>query len=70
MTGYKEIKLAAAAQNRTVSNYLETAARSFILEEKFVSDEEMSEILAYPEFDRNIKDALADIKKGRFKFVQ
>ncbi|MBE7439157.1 MAG: CopG family transcriptional regulator [Spirochaetales bacterium] len=67
---YKAIKLAASAQNRTVSNYLETAARSFILEEQFVSDEEMSEIIAHPHFDRNFKNALADVKKGHFEFVR
>ncbi|WP_036041674.1 hypothetical protein [Leptospira alstonii] len=33
---YKAIKHAASTQNRTVSNYLETVARSFILEEQFV----------------------------------
>jgi len=67
---YKAIKHAATAQNRTVSNYLETAARSFILEEQFVSDEEMADILAHPDFEKNHASALDDINKGRFQFVR
>ena len=59
---YKAIKRAATAQNRTVSNYLETAARAFILEEQFVSDEEMAEILSHPDFQKNVASALDDVK--------
>ncbi|MBX7059764.1 MAG: CopG family transcriptional regulator [Leptospirales bacterium] len=66
---YRALKLAAGAQNRTLSNYVETAARSYLVEDQFVSDEEMNEILADPSFQTNFKAALQDIKKGRIKRV-
>ncbi len=66
---YRAIKLAAGAQNRSVANYVETAARNFLIEDQFVADEEMNEILADPSFKRDLKASLEDIKKGRVKRV-
>lgn len=43
---YEEVRRRAAAEDRSISNLIETAALRQLREEDFVSDEEMTEILA------------------------
>ena len=43
---YEEFREAAAAEGRTLSNLIETAALARIRERQFVGDEEMTEILS------------------------
>ena len=43
---YEEFREAAAAERRTLSNLIETAALARIRETQFVDDEEMTEILS------------------------
>ena len=65
---YKAFLEAALAENRPLSNLIETAAMSKIREQQFVDDAEMAEILA----DRNLVKRIeqgsrdASLLKGRF----
>ncbi len=43
---YEELKEAAVAENRPLSNLIETAALARLREEQFVDDAEMAEILS------------------------
>ena len=55
---YNIFKLAAAGQKRTISNYLEYATLNYTMNETFVDDMEMNEILKY---EKDIKKGLSDI---------
>ena len=65
---YEAFREAALAENRPLSNLIETAAMSKIREQQFADDPEMAEILA----DRNLADRIkqgsreARLRKGRF----
>ena len=54
---YEVFRAAASAQNRPLSNMIETAAMAQIRDEQFVDDHEMADILA----DRKLQ---ARLKKG------
>ena len=54
---YSLVAEAAAVENRSVSNFIETAAREKAVAEIFVPDEEMAEI-------RSDKDLLRRLKRG------
>ena len=59
---------AAKAENRPLSNLIETAALSRIREQQFLDDAEMSEILANENLTKRLKKGIrdAEAKKGRF----
>ena len=59
---------AAKAENRPLSNLIETAALSRIREQQFLDDAEMSEILANENLLKRLKKGTrdAEAKKGRF----
>jgi len=67
---YTQIKKAAQAEHRSISNYVEIAARTYLLEESFVSDEEMEDIFKNKNFVKNIRASLDDIEKGDYRFVE
>lgn len=67
---YEMIKVAANGVRRTISNFLEVAAVSFISEESFVSDDEMSEIIADKPLTRSLSRGLQDIKNRRYSLVK
>ena len=52
---YEEFREAAAAERRTLSNLIETAALAWIREFQFVDDEEMTEILSDDALVRRLK---------------
>lgn len=63
---YSIFKKAADGQKRTISNYIEYATLHYTVNESFVDDEEMDEIL------RNGKDlekGLDDVSAGRYKII-
>ena len=64
---YNIFKQAAEGQKRTISNYLEYATLNYTVNETFVGDSEMEEILA---FKKNIEKGLSDIKAGRYKIIE
>jgi uncharacterized protein (DUF1778 family) len=66
---YRLIAGAAEADNRSVSNFIETAAREKAMAEAFVSDEEMAEIRADRALVRSLKRGHQDAAKRRGRFV-
>ncbi len=65
---YNALREAALAENRPLSNLIETAAMSKIREQHFVDDTEMAEILADRNLIKRIKQGSreARLHKGRF----
>ena len=65
---YKVFVEAAKAENRPLSNLIETAALSRIREQQFVDDAEMSEIMANENLLKRLKKGARDaaMVKGRF----
>jgi predicted CopG family antitoxin len=58
----------AKAENRSISNLIETAALTKIREQQFADDVEMAEILSNQDLLRRIKEGSNEAKtlKGRF----
>jgi len=65
-TTYHIIKMAAAGQKRTMSNYIAYAALNFTLNESFVDDKEMKEIMKH---GKDLQKGLDDVSAGRFQLV-
>ena len=65
---YNALREAAIAENRPLSNLIETAALSKIREQQFVDDTEMAEILANGDLVKRIKQGSreAQVRQGRF----
>jgi uncharacterized protein (DUF1778 family) len=65
---YRLIAEAAAAENRSVSNFIETAARQKAAAEIFVSEQEMAEIRSDTVLQRRLKAGHRDAaaRRGRF----
>ena len=66
---YRLIADAAAAENRSVSNFIETAARQRAVSEIFVSDSEMSEIRSDAALSRRLKRGHREAAARRGRFV-
>lgn len=66
---YKMLKTAAAGSRRTISNFLEYAALSFLSQETYISDHEMDEILNDEELLKDIMQSEKDIKNRKYKIV-
>ena len=65
---YRAFLEAAQAENRPLSNLIETAALNKIREQQFVDDVEMAEILADKDLLKRIQKGSreAKLRKGRF----
>lgn len=65
---YKLFAEAARADNRTISNLIETAALSKVREQQFVDDAEMAEIMSDHNLLARIQQGSkeAEARKGRF----
>jgi predicted transcriptional regulator len=66
---YEEFREAAAADNRPISNLIETAALAKIRDEQFVDDVEMAEIQANVRLLESLEKGAKDAKAGRGRFV-
>jgi predicted DNA-binding protein len=66
---YEIIKKHAQADNRPLSNYIETATLKYIEEVDYVDDFEMENILNDEELMRSLKKGSADAAKKRGRFV-
>jgi hypothetical protein len=60
---------AAKAENRPLSNLIETAALTRIREQQFVDDAEMSEIMANENLLKRLKKGARDAEMGKGRFV-
>lgn len=67
-TTYDLVAEAAASENRSVSNFIETAARERAVAEIFLSDEEMAEIRSDRDLLKRLKSGHRDAasRRGRF----
>jgi len=66
---YSAFLEAARAENRPLSNLIETAALSRIRELQFVDDAEMSEILTNENLLKRLKKGARDAKTGKGRFI-
>jgi uncharacterized protein (DUF1778 family) len=66
---YRLIAEAAAVENRSVSNYIETAALQKAVAEMFVADPEMAEIRSDAVLKRRLKAGHQDAVERRGRFV-
>ena len=67
---YQMIRHAAEGELRSISNFIEYATVSYLTEEAFVSDDEMSEILSDTDLMASLKKARADVADKRYKVVE
>lgn len=67
---YNILKKAADGERRTISNFIENASLSYLTNEIYVSDYEMSEIMKDAKLVSGIKKGLDDVKKGKYKIVE
>jgi predicted transcriptional regulator len=66
---YDELREAAEAENRPLSNLIETAALSRIREGRFVDDAEMAEILASERLLVRMRRGSEQARERRGRFV-
>lgn len=66
---YKRIRAAAEADNRAISNFMETATLRFLEQPELVDENEMAAIRADKQLIKSLKAGSADVKKGRYKVV-
>jgi predicted transcriptional regulator len=66
---YRELREAAAAENRPLSNLIETAALHRIREQQFASDAEMAEILGNERLVARLRRGSRQAKKAQGRFV-
>lgn len=67
---YKRLKNAALAEQRSIANFIEFATLSYVDTENFVSDEEMTSIKKNKKLISGLKEALQDVKMGRYRLVR
>jgi hypothetical protein len=60
----------AKAENRSLSNLIETAALNNIRERQFVDDVEMAEILSNQELIEKIREGSKEARKLKGRFVE
>lgn len=67
-TLYEKLKEHAKSENRTLSNFIETAALKYIEQIELVGEYEMREILSNTDLLERLKNGSSDAnnKKGRF----
>ncbi len=66
---YRMFRGMADRQNRSLSNFIETAAMRFVEEQELVDEYEMAEIRANKELNRGLRRGVLDAKKKRGRFV-
>ena len=66
---YELLKKAADGQRRTLSNFIEYAAISYVTSDMNASDEEMEEILSDSALVKNLKSGLKEARSGNYQIV-
>lgn len=67
---YAEFREAAEAENRPLSNLIETAALERIRERQFVDDAEMAEILSNEKLLDRLRAGSRDARERKGRFVE
>lgn len=65
----QKLKLYAEAENRTISNFIETATLRYIENNELVDEFEMAEILSNKDLLHRLKKGSSDAKRKKGKFV-
>lgn len=68
-TLYQSLKIHAESENRSISNFIETATKRYIDEIDYVDEFEMESISGSPELVDRLKQGTIDASKGRGRFV-
>ena len=66
---YRRIKAAAEADNRPISNFMETATLRFLEQTEFVDEREMTEIRTDKPLLKSLRAGSTDVRKGRYRIV-
>lgn len=66
---YEEFRQAAEAENRPISNLIETAALGRLREQQFVDDVEMAEILDNEKLVARLRTGSAQARARRGRFI-
>jgi len=66
---YEMFRTLAARDNRSLSNFIETAALRFVTEHEFVDEYEMAEIRANKVLNDSLIRGVEDAQAGRGRFV-
>lgn len=66
---YTLFKRGAEGERRSISNFIEYAALSYLSNSLYVSDQEMNDILADKELVASFKKAERDIKEGKYRIA-
>ncbi len=67
---YEMIKTAAEGERRSISNFIEFATVNYLVEESFVPDNEMEEILNDKKLLEMFKKGKKDITEGKYRFAE
>lgn len=67
---YKVFSETAKAENRSLSNLIETAALKHIREQQFVDDLELAEILSNNDLLKRLKEGSAEARELKGRFVE
>ena len=66
---YERFRILAQRENRSLSNFIETAASRYVEADQFVDEFEMSEIETNTELKQSLKRGVKDAQAGRGRFV-
>jgi predicted transcriptional regulator len=66
---YQFLNQAAKAERRSIANFIEFAALSYLQTESFITDEEMNSILKNQDLLNSLQNGINDIKEGKYKTV-
>ena len=66
---YEELREAATAERRPLSNLIETAALARVREAQFIDDAEMAEILSNEDLIRRLRTGSRQARKRKGRFV-
>jgi predicted CopG family antitoxin len=67
---YKIFAQMAKAENRSLSNLIETAALKNIRERQFVDDIELAEILSNEDLLKRLKEGSSEARQSKGRFVE
>ncbi len=66
---YQILKIHAEAENRTISNFIETATKRYLEEAEYTDEFEMENIQNDEDLLQRLKKGALDAKKGQGRFV-
>ena len=66
---YELIRTAASGERRSISNFIEYATLSYLTEEAFASEEEMTEIVKNQELLKALAQGKKDITQKKYTIV-